>query len=345
MSLTGLLNNKDVNEFFKKIKPNKNEFYTLSGKTPFSNEYEEQFPYGLDIPYDSTLIGTAFDYLARFEIARSIKNNKADSYKMLYYGIPKSGLNKVGIVTNDRKFIERLEEYLNDTLETIKKYVNNEIDNYEILLNKVLFLARLEHCYRMGWMGTYKQLKDNELINNEIGDMSLDQLEKLINWFTDFKPNLTKELKNMLISLRECFIKTVVNENSLVIFNPTFGKASELVNGADADIYIDGTLYDFKTTKKYGYVGKDVYQIVGYYLLKNIDDKYTFYYDERGKLSSSLFNKDIDRIAFYKVRFGEIEYLKTSYLRKFNKRKVLEEFESVLKNINPNFDSIVNRLM
>ena len=34
-------------------------------------------------------------------------------------------------------------------------------------------------------------------------------------------------------------------------------------------IYIDGTLYDFKCTKKERYVWKDVAQILGYYLLSS----------------------------------------------------------------------------
>ena len=64
----------------------------MSGKIPFSKEYTEKFPYNLDVPYDSTLVGTAFDYLARFEIARNIDNNKQSAYEKLYHGIPAGGL-------------------------------------------------------------------------------------------------------------------------------------------------------------------------------------------------------------------------------------------------------------
>ncbi|WP_191565976.1 hypothetical protein [Metabacillus idriensis] len=56
----------------------------------------------------------------------------------------------------------------------------------------------------------------------------------------------------------------VITPKSNVVFNPHFGIASKSCGGADADIYVDGTLYDFKTSKLTGYRWKEIAQIFSY---------------------------------------------------------------------------------
>lgn len=348
MSLTGLIKtNKDVKEFFKEIKPDKNKFYTLSGKTPFSKEYTEKVPYNLDVPYNSTLVGMAFDYLARFEIARNIDNNKQSVYKMLYHGIPAIGLNYISFALEYNLIMESLEKEFKDSLKVVEKYVNSEIDNFNILIEKSLFLARLEDFYRMGEWGAistfrnmemypevsvlkeddfeyeeidegnkiliksrivskktikvngnickinfsyedrirviisvkcydeYKNLIEvkkvemdgfskefnvssdtsfiniiidcnesnidiNKFIRVDIGSISKNKSDKILSYFTEFNDNVINELRNLFIVFKEEFIKNIVKKESIVVFNPEFGLASELVGGADADIFIDG---------------------------------------------------------------------------------------------------------
>lgn len=451
MSLTGLINtNKDIKEFFKGIKPDKNKFYTLSGKSPFSKEYVEKFPYNLDIPYNSTLIGTAFDYLARFEIARNIDNNKQSAYEMLYNGIPADGLDCISFALDYNLIMENLEKEFNNSLNVIEKYVNLEIDDFNILFEKSLFLARLEHFYRGGSSRAistftnmemypeniilssddfeYKEIGGdnkvlsqikivsknfikvnggvckvsfsyddiikvgmniecydedknllevkkieldsfskefnissdtyfikiiiscnkskidiNKFITLSIGSISNEKSEKILSYFTRFNDNIINELRNLFVVFKEGFVRDIIRRDSIVIFNPTFGLGSELVWGADADIYIDGVLYDFKTTRNRGYVGKDIYQIIGYYLLNEITKSHKKYYGNRYLKIAPLITYDINKIAFYKVRFGEVEYLDISFLDEFNKKKIVKKFENLLKNINSNFEEIVKK--
>jgi hypothetical protein len=451
MSLTGLINNnKEIKEFFKGIKPDKNKFYTLSGKIPFSKEYTEKFPYNLDVPYDSTLVGTAFDYLARFEIARNIDNNKQSAYEKLYHGIPAGGLDCITFALDYNTIIDNLQKEFNNSLNVIKKYVNLEVDDFNILLKKSLFLARLEHFYRNGSFGTmialknmgmcpedtilsgddfeYKEIDEgikvlskskivsknfikvngeicrisfsyyniikvriniecydeyknllevkkvemdgfpkefnvpsdtsfinliiecnesnidiNKIIRVNIESMSKDMSDKILSYFTEFNDNVINELRNLLIVFKEEFIKNIVKKESIVLFNPEFGLGSELVGGADADIFIDGVLYDFKTTKNRGYVGKDVYQIIGYYLLNEITKKHKRYWSKRYREISPLIIHNINKIAFYKARFGEIEYLDVSFLDEFNLKGIIRKFEKILKKVNGNFEEIVKK--
>lgn len=83
--------------------------------------------------------------------------------------------------------------------------------------------------------------------------------------------------------------------------NPYFGIGSRIVGGADADIYIDGTLYDFKVIKKNGWSSAYATQIIGYYLLDLIAKKCEDW-------KSNLYNYKIDRVALYNVRYEKISY-------------------------------------
>jgi hypothetical protein len=52
-----------------------------------------------------------------------------------------------------------------------------------------------------------------------------------------------------------------------VSLNPSFGDASSLVGGADADFVIDDTLVDIKTTKYFQITPDMIHQLVGYRIL------------------------------------------------------------------------------
>lgn len=56
----------------------------------------------------------------------------------------------------------------------------------------------------------------------------------------------------------------------ICILNPTFGKASRLVGGADCDLVIDDAIIDIKTTKKLDLTRNYFDQLIGYYILYTI---------------------------------------------------------------------------
>ena len=76
------------------------------------------------------------------------------------------------------------------------------------------------------------------------------------------------------------------------LLNPTFGEASDLIGGADADLLIDDKLIDIKSTKKRGLDLYDYCQIIGYFLLHNIGG-----IDERKEI-------EIKRLGLYYSRYG-----------------------------------------
>ena len=76
------------------------------------------------------------------------------------------------------------------------------------------------------------------------------------------------------------------------VLNPTFGRGSSLVGGADGDLIIDYTLIDIKTTKHLTFEREFFNQLIGYYVLScigGIDDC------GRGK---------IKHVAIYYARYG-----------------------------------------
>lgn len=123
-----------------------------------------------------------------------------------------------------------------------------------------------------------------------------------------------KQLYNVFIS---SFINKKLTNQSKVIFNPHFGYYSNLIGGADADIIIDDTLYDFKTTIKHGYNWIQVAQIVSYYAMNDLNLS-----SKSGKfLEYKSETQNVKYIAIYHARYGEIGLYDTNLWGE--KRKIL----------------------
>ena len=121
-----------------------------------------------------------------------------------------------------------IEKKYRDGIEKCKLFVNGEWNIEELIDISVLF-AKLEQVFRRSLLPFQVDI-----------DLDLTAEEEICS-----------ELKNLVTVFYNTMIKSgIVKENSKVIYNPIFGQASRSCGGADADIYIDGTLYDFKCTKK-----------------------------------------------------------------------------------------------
>lgn len=89
--------------------------------------------------------------------------------------------------------------------------------------------------------------------------------------FSPPSDDIARELEAMCKVFEEKFlVPEIIHEESKVVYNPNFGLASLMVNGADGDIIIDGVLYNFKTGKSFVYSSENAAQLIGYYLLNEI---------------------------------------------------------------------------
>ncbi len=266
---------KDFTTYLKLSRPDDGLYKTVSKKKPFSVEYQLKVPYCLYSTSFASVVGTAFDYVARFMIARFIKNNKESALDNL---AAERGIKFFNAI--EQEFINEKFEYY---LEEIERYIygDNEIGLKDITMMSC-FLARLEHAARTNWIP-----------NNET-----------IKYIHKEDKEILKEVNQMGVVFYDDFIsRGMVKENSDVVFNPTFGVCTKKLKGADGDIFIDGVLWDFKTTKINIKKTEDFTQMWQYLVYDKVCKLY-------GDDSYSLKDKEIKAVAFYKARFGEIEFLK-----------------------------------
>ncbi|MGD7045855.1 hypothetical protein [Jeotgalibacillus proteolyticus] len=313
MSLTSILNsNKKRDKEFKNIllslEPPKEKYYTLSGKSPFSDEYSILVSNELSNPYDSSLVGTAFDYLSRFRVGQFLK--REDVHRGL---VALSGYKKL---STRPEFLERkLEHYqpyfswFNQLGEFVKDASSPISSIYEIAVH----LAKLE------------QLKRRRIMKEEVIDIDYVLFEGAPS-------EVIYELDKLMKVFEEKFmIPEIINKNSHVIFNPVFGVGSALVSGADADIFIDGTLYDFKTSQDKSLKKNDNLQLIGYYLLNELAKK-----TMSDELDFDYTYMNIEKVSFYKARYGELEYYDTHQCSPPTSKEIRRGLKTVAEHFKTN---------
>lgn len=212
--------------------------------------------------------------MARFRIAKLIKSKYVTSGLVSYQGMYKL------------KNVPNINEY----------YFNKYLPWVEKVEKVVMGRAQLAELYEVA-----VRLAMLEQIARARIDPSTVDLDYVFN--NPVRADVIRELEMMIHLFEENFIiPEIIKKNSSVSFNPHFGVSSLLVGGADADVYINGTLYDFKTTKDNSLKKKDNLQMIGYYLLDELS-----YYAGSEEFDFGDYHS-IDRVAFYKARYGEIEY-------------------------------------
>lgn len=192
-----------------------------------------------------SLVGTAFDYLLRFYIQR--RNPDAIGRRW----VAEAGIDKLNervmnsahynldteelILPTKDKRLDKAREIFNKAVVAHKRYISSGRIT-DKLLKGVIYLAQLDVIYRSGFVD-----------------------EALGRAF----PEDVKDLRNLISLVRPQEFKA---ENRCFL-NPTFGSASRLVGGADADLLIDDTLIDIKTTMHFRIDREHFNQLLGYFML------------------------------------------------------------------------------
>lgn len=301
MGLKNMLEKPELKKILEPIKPTKYQFtnnleFFISS---FSKKYTLLAPNNLTNKSDGRLVGIAFDYMARFIIAKNIENNKS---AVLEDMVCEKALDKLKNIINNKKLNFYKTSYTNGIM-TIKDYIINKSKNYSNVLPFALLFAKLEQIQRL----PLTTIDAKSILESErTRDLEMEE-----------------DLKNNCEVFEKKFIKSkIVKKDSIVVFNPHFGIWSIKCFGADADVFIDGVLYDFKCTSTYGYRSSDVLQICGYYLLHKLSQSSNNKeYDELAPLK----NMDFKAIALYKSRFGVIERFDVDNFEKEKLEEVIEQ--------------------
>jgi hypothetical protein len=166
-----------------------------------------------------------------------------------------------------------------------KKAANDYVKTGKItgkLLRSALFLAELDRVYREG------------IVPHDLGVVYDDDIKDL-----------------------RCLLKIVppdlFHASRLCVLNPAFGEASSMIHGADADLLIDETLIEIKTTKLWKIRPEYIFQLAGYYLLSRIDG-----------IDGAPAGQEITHVGIYFARFG---YLFTVSVEKIIQPETISAFE------------------
>jgi len=258
-----------INQIIKNSKL-KEEFEKTFVMPKFTSPREAKCSSPLSKNY--SLIGTAFDYLLRFYIARinKLRDQEWISEKTLamlrYQKDSRTKLKK--IISNFKK------QYI--------RYLKNGIIDDSFLEN-IIILAKIDGIFRSGG-----------IIPN-----SFETEEKDV-----------KDLKNLVSIIP---VKKFQTER-ICFLNPTFGNASLMIGGGDADLIIGESLIDIKTTKDLKFTKDYFIQLVSYYLLNEI-----------GGISGYKDKIELNKLGIY--------FSRHSYLFEFDVEEVIVSREQLKKFI------------
>lgn len=223
------------------------------------------------------IIGTAFDYVLRFTIQHHNKSKQIHGGQWVA-DISYTRLEKAFFGIEQSTFRKRYSR----TKTNHEKYLKNGKITKELLAD-TLFLAKLDLYIRSG------MIAPDMFIESDLDIKDLKNLCATIN-ISDFIFN------------EQCFL------------NPTFGKGSLMVGGADADIILDDTLIDIKVTKHLKLEREYLNQLIGYYILSLI-----------GGVNNKHDGTQIKKIGVYFARHG---ILWTVPLSDFGSPEKFESFKT-----------------
>lgn len=270
MSLKRVLENPEVKLMFKEefTKP-RFKYNTLINAEQLTQNY--------------SVIGIAFDYLARFHIERVNPNIQiisrpwiAETYIIRSFLIP-------GIEADYKMIIDMVKDAKEEFV------LEKEVVHDRFLLEPLIKMSRIDMIHRSG-------------------NRDIDVFEKVDS----------KDMED-LVNLYELFTQHDWSAKEVCFLNPVFNEASLMVGGADADLIIDDVLVDFKTVKAAGMKRTDFDQLMGYYLLNEIggimgsEEKHTInkvavYSSRYGEIMTLEIKDifDIERLPAVKQRFIEL---------------------------------------
>jgi len=255
VSLKTFLDNKDVRAKFSEEFP----------KPKFSLKKEILAP---PVTKHYSLVGTAFDYLMRFYIKRlnpkAITKNWVAESSLEEMRKTRIALNtQREFIPIDDNLIMKADGMISQAKGAYSDYIKSGEINDKLMKCTVL-LAQLDTYFRAGIIG-----EDFGIIDD--GDVAgLRKLISLVN------PDSFKA-------------------KELCLLNPTFGEASQLIGGADADLVIDNLLIDIKTTTKLEFKRDHFNELIGYYTLYKI-----------GGIPGAPVKPKIENLGIYFSRYGEL---------------------------------------
>ena len=200
----------------------------------------------------------------------------------------------------DGRLKDNISKLIKNAEKNYQKYLDDGMLNDE-LLKSCIHLAQIDIIFRAG------------IVDENIGLCDSSNIQ---------------DLRNLYALLKKDDFKADV-----CILNPTFGEASLLVGGADADIIINNSIIDIKTTKKIELTKDYLNQIVGYYVLYRI-----------GGINNEK-NIKIDNVGIYFSRYGFLYKMPIKEVLNLGDiGSLIEWFKKRAKKEGYDYEKIINNL-
>ena len=260
MSLTSVLKDSNIKAQFKQHFPvPKTKFNVTIQAPPITKKY--------------SLIGTAFDYLLRFHLKQTFPKSVTKQW------VAETAVDSMKLSSGEYVQIGSVMKPRDRTMEPQEQYPDAghpmtwHPDHSQKWADAASFSEKMlnhakkhyEHFIKTGNV-------TDDLIKSTLNLASLDAVLRAGRIFEI--PPTTKDdiadIENLLSVMKN---SGLLHPKTRAFLNPTFGEGSHLVSGADADLIIDKTLIDIKTTKSISFT-QDMYnQLLGYYALSTFKDK------------------------------------------------------------------------
>ena len=218
------------------------------------------------------LVGTSFDYLFRFEVQRRFPRARTQRW------VAEQAVSMLGKGPGDER--ARARKVVLAARKNQREYLRSREPGPELLTRlaeDALRLAKLDSLYRSGTL-----------------DPAFDEAS-------------SRDVRDLLHLIRviafEGQMGALLREGSIRL-NPTFGRYSGLVGGADADLIAGTTLVDLKVTKFPDFTDMHLAQLLGYSILA---DRYR--QAERRRFPS------LSRVGLYFARHGVLSILDLGEVR------------------------------
>jgi hypothetical protein len=217
-------------------------------------------------PWTGPVFGMAFDIVQElfgFPLSPSLQDDDSEDGPCPYPFLR----HREALVTRTvaAAYSDVVLEIVSEAKETRNRYIAGERVPIKDLADQCLKLAQIDALYRTSRPDPW------------LGETDPKDVEDLVALFHLFEKQ--KWLKG----------------KKLVFLNPTFGEASDLVGGADADLVLDDLLVDIKCSKDRNFFGGVFHQLLGYYILSRI-----------GGIGKPPRPHVIKQIGVYYARHGEL---------------------------------------
>lgn len=226
-----------------------------------------------------SLVGTAFDYIFRFYLKRvnpqAVERSEWIAEDAAWYMF-------AGVV-----------DIVNGRIEVMPELATNP-DEYDLGVQARRIVTEAKENYR-SYLKTGKVT--DQLLRSAVGLAKLDVIDRTGRLDLVDLADVDKRDQDDLQQLVKVIPAGDFKERAICILNPTFGEASRLVGGADADVIIDDTLIEVKTVMKCQLLSKYLHQLAGYYCLYRI-----------GGVNGMPVDKPLRRLGIY---FSRQSYLYT----------------------------------